>query len=167
MNIKNENGFSLIELMMAIAIFAVVVIATGQTYFLFQEYWLNASREVSCQARGRTFLDEVGRTIRNSSGVAVSNTSTTSTMQIATIDGPIAEYVFTIADEAITYDDNISSANDEVMVLNNVVELGDDPVFAREGDRRVNINFRVMDPDTSDNDGYQGSDFSLTTFWRN
>jgi len=167
MKLSDRSGFSLIELLMAIAIFAIIVLAVGETYVLFQEYWLNASREISCQSTGRTVLDIMGREVRNSEGVTVSNSMSGSVMQINTLDGTVIEYVYEAANNRITKDDNNATVDGVQDVLENVVALGGDPVFQREGDRKVTINFRVRDPDESTNDGYQGSDFSLTTFWRN
>jgi prepilin-type N-terminal cleavage/methylation domain-containing protein len=164
---NNTNGFTLIELMMAIAIFGVIMLAIGQTYVLFQEYWLNASREVSCQSTGRTALDIIGREIRNSQGVTVNNSVSQSVMQISTVNGAVIEYVHEIASNKITKDDDTAAVGGAQDVLCNVVALGGEPVFERVGSRSVNIDFRVMDPDESEKDGYQGSDFSLTTFWRN
>jgi prepilin-type N-terminal cleavage/methylation domain-containing protein len=167
MKLNNTNGFTLIELMMAMVIFGVIMLAIGETYVLFQEYWLNASREVSCQSTGRTTIDIIGREIRNSQGVTVSNSVSQSVMQISAMNGAVIEYVHEVATKRITKDDDTAAVGGAQDVLYNVVALGGEPVFQRVGARSVDINFRVMDQDESDKDGYQGSDFSLTTFWRN
>ena len=163
--LANNSGYSLVELMIGLAVFGVVMVGISETYVLFQRYWTDSNKKYSYQSAGRSTLENMGRSIRRAQNVTIVDSATETQAQIRDVTGTNLLYSYDKNNFTIEFDDDTSTPNDEVAVLFNVMPIGAQLVFQAQGSRMIDINFRVLDPDTTD--GTHGRDFALSAYWRN
>jgi len=138
------NGFSLIELMIAILIMALVVVGTLYVYLMSLSAWKEGSTQITLQRKASTVMEKMVRGIDGQNGIRESSSVsiTASGDNIEYISGVYGqegeERSFYLSGTDIMYDPDTTTPDDEYAVAENVSDL----IFSASGDI-VNIDLNM------------------------
>ncbi len=120
MNIRSKKGFTLMEVLIAVGIFAITggMMASILLISAQSNQHNTASSEVTSQLN--FVMQTVGRLVRESSNIEIDSNSSTSTLKLRMSDPTKDPTILTVSNQAITLQEGTSSAslitNDKVVV---------------------------------------------------
>jgi len=148
---KNQKGFTLVELMVAIPLVLMVFVTVFGTYITMQKLFPGGMAQVALQSYGRSCLGRISNTIRTATDASVNSGGDTLTITLdpsRTYNDPSddisAQYIVSGTD--IIYDPDTSVSNDDMVILENVQAETGVPYFQESQDLIV-VTFKATKTD--------------------
>ncbi len=85
--LTNNEGFTLVELMLALAVFSILFLAIVETHVIFQKYWVTSSKEISYQSAGRMTAERIAKAVRRASSITVTDSASQTDIEIQDVSG--------------------------------------------------------------------------------
>lgn len=144
---KNREGFSLVELMIAISLALVVFSIVWGTYITMQKLFPGGITQVALQSYGRSSLGRIANTIRTATDASVNSGGDTLTItldpnQTYTNLGDDITAQYSVSGTDIIYDPDTSVSGDDRVILENVQAETGIPFFQESQDLIV-VTFKV------------------------
>jgi len=149
-DVKQQRGFSLIEMMVVVAILGLIVLALVTFFTGGTKSWVAGQSQLKAQREARQAIDRMVREIRHGEAVVISGPNTSITVSIPDLEGPDSGYDVTYSWSGNPGDPIYRDLNH---LINNVKKLE----FTSTDASKVHI---VLEVDVDDDDN---PDITLNT----
>ena len=126
-NIKNQKGFSLIEMMVVVVILGLIVLGLVTFFTGGTKSWVAGQSQLAAQRNARQAIDRMVREIRESKNVTNGSDNISITVNIPNFDdkGIITSY------NSVTYSlsGGITIKRDNVLLINDVLKKENEAIF--------------------------------------
>ena len=92
--LKNQAGFTILETILSFAVFSMVALGMVQSYVMFENFWVDAEREMTLHNSGRMALDKITREVRGAQTVEISTISGDTELRVTRLDGNDAVFLY-------------------------------------------------------------------------
>ena len=148
----NENrGLSLVELVISMGIMLVIFSIVFTSYVTGERLNKGGFRQIALQSRGRIQLEKISRSLRSAiqstileGGDRIRFIIDPNRTPVTTVDDITCEYYLSGAQ--LMYDPDVSTAGDEVVLLEDVFQEPGEPIFGIS-DGLIEVTFRLNNDD--------------------